>query len=146
MIRYRFMTKADCPQVADLYQTCFSHPWSLSAVEEMFSVEGYVSLVAEEEGRLIAYVGMKTAYDQADITNVAVEPSHRRQGIAHQLIRQLLQEADRQAIVSIFLEVRVSNQSAITLYRHAGFTECGRRKRYYDQPVEDALVMVWNKA
>lgn len=143
MIQYRFMKPEDCRQVEELYQACFSHPWTLHAIEEMFTVEGYVSLVAEEEEHIVGYIGMKTVCDEADITNVAVAPSVRRQGIAHTLLERLLTEAEKGDICSIFLEVRVSNDPAITLYQHAGFEDCGRRKNYYDKPTEDALIMVW---
>ena len=140
----RLMNLEDCEQVARLYKKCFSHPWSLRAIEEMFTVKGYYSLLVEnDEKEIIAYIGMKTVCDEADITNVAVDPAYRRQGIAHLLLEKLLQQGKKLGIASIFLEVRASNDPAILLYRHAGFLECGCRKNYYDAPKEDALLMVW---
>lgn len=144
MTQYRKMTEQDCEAVADLYQQCFSHPWTLAGIREMFTSEGYISHVAVDGEEIIGYVGMKTVLDEADITNVAVSPDHRKKGIAHELLKILLNQAEEMGIVSIFLEVRASNIAAITLYDHAKFTECGRRKKYYQEPEEDALVMVWN--
>ncbi|MDO4975917.1 MAG: ribosomal protein S18-alanine N-acetyltransferase [Eubacteriales bacterium] len=146
MILYRPMTELDCEQVSYLYKECFSQPWSLSAIKEMFTTDGYISLVAEnDEKEIIGYVGMKTVFDEADITNVAVLPSMRKQGIAKILLRELMEEAKKKGIISIFLEVRASNIPAITLYEHADFKNCGRRKNYYHEPEEDALLMVWNQ-
>ncbi len=146
MINYRMMTEEDSGPVAALYKECFTCPWSLAAVKDMFHVDGYYSLVAEnEEKEIVAYVGMKSVFDEADITNVAVSPAMRRQGIARKLIAKLLAQAELMEINSIFLEVRASNLPAIVLYEQAEFQECGRRKNYYEAPVEDAILMVWNK-
>ncbi len=146
MMNYRVMTEEDSEAVASLYKESFSCPWSFAAVKNMFHVDGYYSLVAEnEEKEIVGYVGMKSVFDEADITNVAVSPAMRRQGIAKELIDILLARADNMGICSIFLEVRASNIPAIRLYEQAGFEDCGRRKNYYDAPTEDAILMVWNK-
>ena len=87
---------------------------------------------AKEETEVIGYIGMKVVLDEADITNVAVLPAYRKKGIARKLLQQLLDEARQQGIYSIYLEVRDSNAAAITLYKHAGFKEVGKRKNYYE--------------
>ncbi len=144
MIRYRQMEKGDTVQVGRLFRTCFSHPWEEEAIGGMSAAGGYLSLVAEnEKDEILGYVGMRSVCDEADITNVAVRPDARRSGIAHDLVRLLLEEAGCRGIRSVFLEVRASNAPAITLYGHAGFEECGRRKDYYTEPGEDAILMVW---
>ena len=120
---------------------CFSVPWSVEGLKEMFHTEGYSFLAKEEE--VIGYVGMKMVLDEADITNVAVLPSHRKKGIARKLLKQLLEEAKKQNLHRIYLEVRASNIAAVTLYEHAGFKEVGQRKNYYDNPREDAILMLW---
>ena len=86
---------------------------------------------------------MKMVLDEADITNVAVLPSHRKKGIAGKLLKQLLEEAKKQNLHRIYLEVRASNIAAVTLYEHAGFKEVGKRKNYYEHPQEDARLMLW---
>lgn len=137
------MTEMDCEKTEVLMKECFSVPWSLEALKEMFHTEGYCSFLAKEEEEIIGYVGMKMVLDEADITNVAVLPAYRRQGVAGQLLGQLLEKAKVQELHSIYLEVRTSNIAAITLYEHAGFQRIGHRKNYYDNPREDALLMQW---
>ena len=73
---------------------CFSVPWSVEGLKEMFHTEGYCSFLAKEE-EVIGYVGMKMVLDEADITNVAVLPSHRKKGIGRKLLKQLLEEAKK---------------------------------------------------
>ena len=124
---------------------CFSVPWSVEGLKEMFHTEGYCSFLAKEEEEVIGYVGMKMVLDEADITNVeAVLPSHRKKGrCPGKLLKQLLEEAKKQNVRSIYLEVRASNIAAVTLYEHAGFKEVGQREDCYDNPREDARLMLW---
>ena len=103
------MTEADCEKTGLLMKECFSVPWSVEGLKEMFHTEGYCSFLAKEEEEVIGYVGMKMVLDEADITNVAVLPSHRKKGIAGKLLKQLLEEAKKQNLHSIYLEVRASN-------------------------------------
>ena len=121
------MTEADCEKTGLLMKECFSVPWSKTSLKEEINND----------------VGMKMVLDEADITNVAVLPSHRKKGIAGKLLKQLLEEAKKQNLHSIYLEVRASNIAAVTLYEHAGFKEVGQRKNYYDNPREDAILMLW---
>ncbi len=144
MIRYRCMERKDCQAVQTLFEECFSHPWKKEAIEETLSMEGYVSLVAESDQRVVGYIGYRSVLDEADITNVAVSPDLRRHGIGHELLERLLSLAGQKGICTIFLEVRISNTAAITLYQHAGFRACGQRKNYYTEPEEDALLMSYS--
>lgn len=137
------MAETDCEQTEILMKECFSVPWSVDALKEMFHTKGYCSFLAKEETEVIGYIGMKVVLDEADITNVAVFPAYRKKGIARKLLQQLLDEARQQGIYSIYLEVRDSNAAAITLYKHAGFKEVGKRKNYYEHPQEDARLMLW---
>ena len=145
MIRYRSMEREDCQAVEALFEECFSHPWKKEAIEETFDLEGYVSLVAERDQGIVGYIGYRSVLDEADITNVAVSPDLRKRGIGHRLLEKLLLMADERGIAAIYLEVRVSNTAAITLYEHAGFRVCGQRKNYYTDPEEDALLMSYHK-
>ena len=89
------MTEADCEKTGLLMKECFSVPWSVEGLKEMFHTEGYCSFLAKEEEEVIGYVGMKMVLDEADITNVAVLPFHRKKGIAGKLLKQLLEEAKK---------------------------------------------------
>lgn len=143
MIEIREMRKEDCQEVWNLQKQCFSIPWSMDSLEAMFQVKGYTSLVALDDRKIIGYVGMKAVFDEADITNVAVDPSVRRRGTGNLLMEELLERANRQKINRIFLEVRASNEAAIRLYEGVGFEKIDSRKNYYEKPKEDAWIMVW---
>ena len=140
----REMTKEDCEAVWELQKTCFTVPWSLDSIRAMFGTPGYLSLIAMEDGILAGYAGIKQVLDEADITNVAVHPDRRRQGTGRQLLRELLHKAVGQGVRRIFLEVRTSNEAAQRLYAQAGFQMVDRRKHYYEKPVEDACIMLWD--
>lgn len=143
MIVIRTMSERDSSAVWELEKKCFSVPWSEESIRAMFSEKGYWNLTARDDGSLVGYIGMKAVLDEADITNVAVDPDRRRQGIGKMLLRALLAKAGELGIRRIFLEVRVSNTAARALYEQAGFRTVDVRKNYYEKPKEDAYIMVW---
>lgn len=143
MIVIRTMSERDSSAVWELEKKCFSVPWSEESIRAMFSEKGYWNLKARDDGSLVGYIGMKAVLDEADITNVAVDPDRRRQGIGKMLLRGLLAKAGELGIRRIFLEVRVSNTAARALYEQAGFRTVDVRKNYYEKPKEDAYIMVW---
>lgn len=97
--------------------------------------------VAEADHRVIGFLVQRTAAGETEILNLAVEPHSRHQGVARALLSASL-EATRAAGASlVFLEVRESNAAAIAFYRFHGFRQTGRRRRYYHDPAEDALVL-----
>lgn len=139
------MTEEDCAAVWELQKTCFSTPWSMESIREMFTTEGYLSLTARTDDSIVGYIGIKAVLDEADITNVAVHPQWRRRGIGQMLLTDLLGKAADRNVKRIFLEVRVSNEAALALYSQAGFQIIDKRKNYYEKPKEDAYIMVWDK-
>lgn len=82
------------------------------------------------------------AADEGDITNVAVAKQCQNQGIGGMLTAELIHRTEEVGVSRLFLEVRVSNQPAIHLYQKMGFEQNGKRKNYYESPVEDALLMM----
>ena len=90
---------------------------------------------------LVGYVGSQSSIDESDIMNIAVHPDWRRRGIAEKLIDYLVQELKKRGSHALMLEVRVSNDPAIALYEKLGFQQVGRRKNYYRNPKEDALIL-----
>ena len=94
-----------------------------------------------QSGEVLGYAGLLVAADEGYITNVAVFPEYRRQGIAGELIKVFLRFARAHHLAFLTLEVRPSNAPAIALYEGFGFREAGRRRNYYDLPKEDALIM-----
>ena len=135
------MNESHVPQIAALEQICFSDPWSEASVRYECSNPISLWLVAVEDERVIGYVGSQSVPPEADIMNLAVAPEYRRQGIGRQLMQALTEVLHTQGIESLFLEVRASNDPAIALYSEFGFVQVGRRKKYYVNPTEDALIL-----
>ena len=100
-----------------------------------------IFLVAEQDGEVQGYVGCQTVLDEGYITNVAVSPDFRRQGIARALIAELTAKAGENKLAFVTLEVRESNAPAIALYTGAGFAPVGKRKNFYSNPTENAVLM-----
>ena len=138
----RRATADDIDRIAAMELICFpEEPWSREMVAGEFSgLNPTRYFVAEEEGELLAYAGIWLIPPEGYITNVAVHPACRRQGLASKILRRMLGEALAEGITDVTLEVRVSNEPAIALYRSFGFEEAGIRKRYYGDG-EDALIM-----
>ena len=126
-----------------LERICFSRPWSRKMLAEELENACAAFLVAEEPEtrRVLGYAGVLVMADEGYITNVAVFPEYRRQGIAAQMIRVFCDFAVGNHLAFLTLEVRPTNTAAIELYRSFGFEEVGRRKNYYDLPKEDALIL-----
>lgn len=135
------MNESHVPQVAQLEAICFSDPWSERSVASELNNKLALWLVAEEDGRVAGYVGSQTVIDESDVMNVAVHPDFRRRGIAEKLMEQLVGSLKAMGSHCLTLEVRASNAPAIALYEKLGFQEVGRRKNYYRNPREDALIL-----
>ena len=131
----------------NLERICFSRPWTRDQLLSQFPDDHHVFLVAEDdEDALLGYVGMMCVLDEGYISNVAVSPACRRQGVADELIGELLHRARERGLRFVTLEVREHNEPAIALYRKHGFLPVGLRKNYYEAPAENALLMTkeWN--
>ena len=129
-------------QVAELERICFSTPWSRTMRAEELENALSAFLVALDDGdNVVGYAGLQVILDEGSITNVAVRPDCRRQGIAGKLLQVFLDFAQGNHLAFLTLEVRASNYDAIALYGSRGFREAGRRKNYYEHPREDAIIM-----
>ena len=136
------MTGDHLDQVAELERRCFSDPWSRRMLSEHLENECAATLVAlSENGTVLGYAGLLVVLDEGYITNVAVRPEYRRQGIAGELLAVFHRFAEGNKMAFLTLEVRDSNASARALYTKHGFKEVGVRKNYYDHPKEDAIIM-----
>ena len=123
-------------------QQCFSVPWTRDQLAAQMSDSMYIFLAAEDEsGRAVGYVGLMYVLDEGYISNVAVSPSRRREGIADMLLTELYARAKAKKLSFLTLDVRESNAPAQSLYKKHGYTEVGMRKGYYSLPKEDAVLM-----
>lgn len=140
----RPMQTSDLPAVAKLENKYFSVPWSEHVLKQSLEKPEYLFFVASEEGEAVGYGGMLKVLEEGDILNIVVDEKFRGRGIGRKLTQALLEEGKRQGMQAFTLEVRVSNTPAIRLYESLGFVSEGIRKRFYERPVEDALIM-WKR-
>lgn len=135
------MTAAQVSQVAALEKCCFADPWSENSVASELENPLSLWLVAMDGERLAGYVGSQTVLGESDMMNVAVDGAYRRQGVGKMLIEALVEHLKARESYCLTLEVRDSNTPARSLYASLGFSEIGRRKNYYRNPREDALIL-----
>ena len=135
------MTMDHAPQVAALETVCFSDPWSLNAISSEVTNALSYWLVALDGERVAGYIGSQSVLGEADMMNLAVSPDYRRQGIGQKLVERLICDLKERGTHILVLEVRASNESAISLYQKLGFVQVGRRPNYYYKPREDALIL-----
>lgn len=115
---------------------------SWSADEFRNALQGDLSArVAEEEGTVCGLIVFRTMADEAEILNLAVASARRRRGIGSRLMEDALAACKTAGVKRIFLEVRDSNEAARSFYLRIGFNEVARRRKYYSEPMEDALVL-----
>lgn len=141
MIAIRKMEEKDLNQVCEIEKSIFSLPWSYYSFRDALNREDTIYLVAENEGKIVGYLGLWNILSQGEITNVAVMEEYRKRRIGHMMLKELLSQGKSQGIESFTLEVRESNKGAIHLYESFGFTIAGTRKGFYERPKEDALIM-----
>ncbi len=129
-------------QVAEIERMCFSDPWSERMLREHLDNQCAAALVAlGEDGTVLGYAGLLVVLDEGYITNVAVRPAFRRQGIAADLLTVFDRFARGNHLAFLTLEVRASNEPALALYEKLGYRRMGLRKNYYEHPKEDAVIM-----
>ena len=138
----RRATIEDAKEIFAIEMECFSVPWSLDSIEtELLNEDKKLYYVVEDANGVVGYAGAWLVYDEGQITNIAIRPSARRQGFGAKLTSALIEECFKRGMHEIFLEVRISNLSALSLYRKLEFTVKGMRKNYYSEPKEDAYIM-----
>ncbi len=128
--------------IYEIEKICFPDPWSLESIRyELEENERAFYVVAVHSGRVVGYAGLWWVLDEGHITNVAVRPGYRNRKIAEGLLSVLIGHTVEAGVLHHTLEVRMSNEPAINLYRKFGFEDAGVRKGYYRFGGEDALIM-----
>ena len=136
------VTAAHIPQIEQLEKQCFSLPWTTELLQSQMKDAQHEFIAAlAPDGTVLGYVGMMYVLDEGYISNVAVSPDYRRQGIADALITRLCEICTELELSFVTLEVRAGNAPAIALYEKHGFQRVGLRRNYYERPKEDALIM-----
>jgi len=141
-VRISDMRLSDIDEVLEIEKLCFPTPWTRRAFVSELNENVYAHyIVARSNGRLAGYAGMWVILEEAHITNIAVHPAYRRQGLGWLLLHELMERARVRHATAMTLEVRTSNLVAQTMYTRAGFQVRGLRKGYYTDTKEDAIVM-----
>ena len=135
------MDRSHLAAVAALERLCFTTPWNEAMLEEELYNDTASFIVAQRaDGEVLGYAGLHVILDEGYIDNVAVRPEYRRQGVADRLL-DVFCRFGQARLAFLTLEVRPSNTAAVALYEKHGFREAGRRKNYYENPTEDALLL-----
>jgi [ribosomal protein S18]-alanine N-acetyltransferase len=142
--RIRRATPADLNNLVMLENACFAIPWSQESLQRDLEDNPLARyLVAElPDGTLAGYAACWFVVDEGHVTNVAVSPSWRGQGLGRRLLDELIQLAEIEKIQLMTLEVRVGNHAARSLYQAGGFQDVGLRRGYYADNNEDAIIML----
>ena len=144
-VRLRIATAEDVGAMADIERQLFSDPWPASSFASLLQQShARMQLAIDEHDRMLGYCVLLHVLDEGEIANIAVSPEWQRRGIASQLLDHALADATSLALRFVYLEVRVGNAAARALYSSRGFGAVGRRRGYYHDPVEDALVLQWS--
>jgi ribosomal-protein-alanine N-acetyltransferase len=135
-------TSSDLPEVTALERACYGDPWPASAFASLpGNARVFFTIARDGRGRLAGYVVAWYVMDEGELANLAVAPESRGRGIGRALLAAMLGDASSRKTSQIYLEVRESNVAARNLYASQKFEEVGRRKSYYRNPNEDALIL-----
>ena len=137
------MTSAHVEEIARLEKECFSTPWSEEGLKAELSNNFARFFVAFSGGKIAGYIGSHNILGEVYITNVAVFPEFRRNGVGRGLVEFLVDKTKAENAEFVTLEVRKSNQNAISLYEKCRFEKVGERKGFYEKPTEDAILMTY---
>ncbi|AWZ49288.1 ribosomal protein S18-alanine N-acetyltransferase [Hathewaya limosa] len=139
---YTTMTHEDLNQVYEINKLSLKTPWSINSLEDEFSnnFSHYITC-KDSTGKILGFGGIWIIHGEGQITNIAVHPNFRRNGIASRILEELKTLCQKENCNAITLEVRSSNIPAQTLYIKEGFKNEGIRKNFYSNPKEDALIM-----
>ncbi|MBL8091388.1 MAG: ribosomal protein S18-alanine N-acetyltransferase [Anaerolineales bacterium] len=141
----RKMILVDLEQVVAIDQVSFSLPWPARSFQfELTDNPASRCWVVELDNKIIAMIVSWLILDELHVATIATHPDFRRQGIGKTLLTHALKSAREEGVTRSFLEVRESNQVAINMYKSFGFVEDGRRKEYYKDNHEDAILMTLN--
>jgi len=143
-LKIRPFRESDIIDIDVLENKIFPDPWPSSAFKEVFESKDINGLVGEIDGRIVAYAVFSIGLGESRLANIAVDDDFRRKSVAKNLLNNILKIVKEANCDYIFLDVRPSNKTAISLYKKFGFTELYTKPNYYHSPREDVLVMVKN--
>ena len=139
----RLMRAEDVARVVEIEASAFTSPWRADTFHALLEPPGAELWVLDDgDGEVIGYFVLWCILDQGELANIAVDRDYRGRGYGRLLLEQVLDVARSRKVEDLYLEVRISNEQAADLYRRFGFEDVGVRRDYYDNPKEDALLML----
>lgn len=141
MLMIRKMRASDVEQIAALEKEIFPDPWSVDSIQETLAQKQALKLVAYEDKKLIGYLFLYYVLEEGEIARIAVCSEYRRKGVGERMLIELQTLCEDNGITRMMLEVRESNEAAISFYIGHGFKTDGVRKKFYKDPAEDGILM-----
>ena len=132
---------SDIDDIAYIEEECFSTPWSRKSVAESMSHSPWRFFVAINKSRVVGYGGVYLILDEGQISNIAVLPAFRGEGLGRAILNAICEECRAEGCARITLELRKSNSVARALYESCGFISVGERPNFYSNPSENAILM-----
>lgn len=131
----------DLPYILKIEQRSFTDPWTFKNFEDTFSLNYAIMLTAKIKNEVAGYCCLYHIMDEGEIVNVAIDPRFRRAGVGMKMLSCLIECGRNAGVQRFLLDVRVSNEGAVSLYEKAGFKKVVKQKNFYEKPVEDAWLM-----
>ena len=138
----RKATPSDVSQIEKIEKSSFSTPWSKKWLLDEINKPDDLFLTVTDGEAILGYAVVGMLGEEAELYNIAVDSAHRGKGLGDMLMKHMTRKALENGAKNLFLEVRESNVPAILLYEKHGFKSVGRRKNYYKEPTEDAILMM----
>lgn len=140
----RQMTEQDLDVIVQIEEACFSDPWSKQGfLDSLNEVSAHLLVIEDENKEIAGYACLYLVVDEGEIVNVAIDPKYRQKGYGAKLVGDLMKLGRDLGAERFFLEVRKSNEAGQALYGSLGFFACSVRKGFYENPKEDAVLMMW---
>ena len=136
---------SDICEICQIEKEIFPDPWSEESVRATVSTEGAMCYVALRDGKIAAYILGRVIVPEGEVYRIATREEYRRRGIGYRLLDYCVKREAEGGLENLFLEVREHNAPAIALYSSYGFAPVGLRKNYYKDPLENALIMMYEK-
>lgn len=134
----------DATAISEMENEIFSDPWSQKDIFSYICSETGMCFTALDDGKVIGYIIGRKIPPEGEIYRIAVHPDRRQRGVGYRLLSYGLKTELGSGVESVFLEVRSKNTAARALYKAYGFSEIGVRRNYYQNPSDDAIVMIKN--
>ena len=140
-LEFRFANQQDLNTIVEIENASMSSPWSLDSYKEALDSDHAFIMVADEAGVCVGFAVFYLTAPESELPDIVVSESYRGRGLGKLLLDASIRQLSLRGVDTVFLEVRVSNERARTLYEKMGFEEIGRRKYFYSNPIEDAICM-----